>query len=234
MTDPSPDPAAEPEFRALDFERLQPSEMLRRATSFRACMDRRRSVRHFAPDPIPEGLLDECIRTAGTAPSGAHRQPWTFVVVTDPGLKREIREAAEEEERLLYGERLTDEWREALRPLGTDEHKPFLEIAPALIVVFRHVYDIEEGRKRTNYYTQESVGIASGFLLCALHQAGLATLTHTPSPMSFLQRILERPEHERAYLLIPVGFPTSDCRVPSLERKTLDEVRVLRGPATRA
>ena len=226
MTDPSPDPAAEPEFRALDFERLQPSEMLRRATSFRACMDRRRSVRHFAPDPIPEGLLDECIRTAGTAPSGAHRQPWTFVVVTDPGLKREIREAAEEEERLLYGERLTDEWREALRPLGTDEHKPFLEIAPALIVVFRHVYDIEEGRKRTNYYTQESVGIALGFFIAALHHAGLATLTHTPSPMGFLGELLGRPANEKAYVLLPIGYPAKDCSVPDITKKPLGEIRV--------
>ena len=222
----------EPGFRALEFERLAPEEMLARAAEFRTCMSRRRSVRHFAPDPLPVGLLDECILAAGSAPSGAHRQPWTFVVVTDPELKRQVREAAEEEERLLYGERLTEEWREALRPLGTDEHKPFLEIAPALIVVFRHVHDVEDGRKVTNYYTQESVGIAAGFLLCALHRAGLATLTHTPSPMSFLQRILERPDHERAYLLIPVGFPAADCEVPHLERKSLDEIRVQRGPAT--
>lgn len=230
MTASTPSPG----FRLLNFERLAPAEMLSRAAEFRACMDRRRSVRHFAPDPLPEGLLDECILTAGSAPSGAHRQPWTFVVVTDPALKLELREAAEEEERLLYGERLTDEWRAALRPLGTDEHKPFLEIAPALIVVFRHVHDVEDGRKVTNYYTQESVGIAAGFLLCALQRAGLATLTHTPSPMSFLQRILERPDHERAYLLIPVGYPAAECEVPHLERKSLDEIRVQLGPATRA
>lgn len=218
----------DPAFVPLDFERLEHPEMLARGRAFRERMQRRRSVRHFASDPLPEGLLDECIRAAGTAPSGAHRQPWTFVVVTEPELKRQIREAAEEEERLLYSERLTEEWREALRPLGTDEHKPFLELAPALIVVFRHVYDIEEGRKRTNYYTQESVGIASGVLLAALHHAGLATLTHTPSPMTFLQRILGRPEHERAYLLIPVGYPTPDCEVPNLERKPIDEIRVQR------
>lgn len=219
-------------FSPLDFERLPAEEMQRRGAQFRELMARRRSVRHFAPDPLPEGLLDDCILAAGSAPSGAHRQPWTFVVVTDPELKRQLREAAEEEERLLYGERLTDEWRDALRPLGTDEHKPFLEIAPALIVVFRHVHDVEQGRKVTNYYTQESVGIAAGFLLCALHQAGLATLTHTPSPMSFLQRILGRPDYERAYLLIPVGYPAPDCEVPDLERKSLDEIRVLRGPAS--
>jgi nitroreductase len=200
--------------------------MQSRAIAFRTETERRRSVRHFSDEPIPDGVLDECIRTAGSAPSGAHRQPWTFAVVTDPGIKREIRLAAEEEERKLYGERLTDEWREALRPLGTDEHKPFLEIAPALIVVFRHVFELEAGRKKTNYYTQESVGIASGFLLCALHNAGLATLTHTPSPMGFLQRILGRPDHERAYLLIPVGFPAAGCQVPNLERKPLEEIRV--------
>jgi nitroreductase len=183
-------------------------------------------VRAFSPEPLPEGLLDECIAAAGSAPSGAHRQPWTFVVVRDPEVKRRIRLAAEAEERRLYHERISDEWREALAPLGTDEHKPFLETAPALIVVFRHVFGLEEGRKRTNYYTQESVGIAVGFLLAALHHAGVATLTHTPSPMGFLQELLGRPENERAYVLIPVGYPAEGCRVPDLQRKPLEAIRV--------
>ena len=169
----------------------------------------------------------------GSAPSGANRQPWTFVVVTEPALKRRIRAAAEEEERRLYRERISDEWRAALAPLGTDEHKPFLETAPALIVIFRQVHGLEpdgprRGEKVTHYYTQESVGIAAGFLLCALHRAGLATLTHTPSPMAFLGEILERPENERAFLLIPVGYPADGCRVPAIGRKPLDAIRVRR------
>jgi iodotyrosine deiodinase len=167
-----------------------------------------------------------CISSAGSAPSGAHRQPWTFVVVTDPAVRRRLRAAAEEEERRLYHERISEEWRAALRPLGTDEHKPFLETAPALIAVFRHVFGLEDGQKHTNYYTQESVGIAVGFLLAALHHAGLATLTHTPSPMGFLAEILGRPSNERAYLLIPVGFPAAGCKVPDLQRKPLDQIRV--------
>ena len=151
-------------------------------------------------------------------------------MVEDPELKREVRRAAEEEERENYGRRMPDEWLEALRPLGTDEHKPFLEIAPALVVVFRQVYGEVGGRRRTHYYTQESVGIATGFLIAALHHAGLATLTHTPSPMGFLERILERPRNERAYVLIPVGYPAPDCRVPDIERKPLDEIRLRFGP----
>ena len=202
--------------------------MLARSAQFREEIAQRRSVRHFSDEPLPEGVLDECIRAAGSAPSGAHRQPWTFVVVRDAGVKHAIRLAAEEEERKLYGERITDEWREALERLGTDANKPFLDTAPALIVVFRHVHGVEDGEKRTNYYTQESVGIACGFLLAALHHAGLATLTHTPSPMGFLQRILARPENERPYLLIPVGFPARDCLVPNLARKSLGEIRVER------
>jgi nitroreductase len=219
-------PLRDPPFVPLEFPRLEAEEMLSRARAFTAEVAARRTVRHFSDEPLPEGLLDECIRAAGLAPSGANRQPWTFVVVTDPETKRAIREAAEEEERKLYRERITDEWREALAPLGTDEHKPFLEIAPALIVVFRQVHDVEEGRKLTNYYTQESVGIATGFLLCALNRAGLATLTHTPSPMGFLHDILERPANERAFLLIPVGRPAEGCEVPNIDKKTLDEIRV--------
>lgn len=214
-------------FVPLGFERLGSSEMLERAAAFHASLKRRRSVRHFSPDPVPDGLLEACIAAAGSAPSGANRQPWTFCVVTDADKKRRIREAAETEERELYERRITPEWREALAPLGTDANKPFLEIAPALIVIFRHVWlPAEGGGKQTNYYTQESVGIASGFLLAALHQAGLATLTHTPSPMGFLSEILERPAHEKAYLLIPVGFPADGCEVPELSKKPLEEILV--------
>lgn len=213
-------------FVPLEFERRTPAELLARAREVREDLDRRRSVRHFSSDPVSDEVLDECIRAAGTAPSGAHRQPWTFVVVRDPEVRRRLREAAEGEERKLYEERLTDEWRAALEPLGTDACKPFLENAPALIVVFRHSYGVEEGQRRTNYYTQESVGIASGFLLAALHHAGLATLTHTPSPMGFLAEVLGRPDNEKAYLLIPVGYPAEGCQVPDLARKSLDEIRV--------
>lgn len=215
-------------FVPLDFERLPPAEMLRRARALADELRRRRSVRHFAPDDIADEVLDECIRAAGSAPSGANRQPWTFVVVRDPGIKKRIRAAAEEEERRLYEERITPEWREALEPLGTDANKPFLEIAPALIVVFREAWGVDEGERRTNYYTQESVGIASGMLLAALHHAGLATLTHTPSPMGFLASILGRPENEKPYLLIPVGYPTPDCEVPDIGKKALDEIRIVR------
>jgi nitroreductase len=215
-----------PAFVPLAFERRDPLQMLARSSGFRDEMSRRRSVRHFSDEPIPDGVLDACIATAGSSPSGANRQPWTFVVVADPRIKHEIRVAAEEEERKLYGERITDEWRAALEPLGTDWHKEFLDVAPALIAVFRHVYDVEGERKVTNYYVQESVGIACGFLLAALHHAGLATLTHTPSPMAFLQRILARPEHERPFLLIPVGYPAPGCVVPDIARKPLDEIRV--------
>lgn len=223
------DPHAPPGFVPHTFERLPEAEMTARASDFYEVLNRRRSVRHFSDENVPDEVIDACIRTAGTAPSGAHRQPWTFVVVRDPAVKREIRLAAEEEERKLYEERLTDEWREALEPLGTDANKPLLETAPVLVAVFRHSYGVEEGRKRTNYYTQESVGIASGFLLAALHVAGLATLTHTPSPMGFLQRILGRPDNEKAYLLIPVGYPAADCKVPDLVRKPLEEIRVVVG-----
>lgn len=209
------------------IERLPEMEMLARARAFRVEMSSRRSVRHFRPDPVPLEVIDECVAAAGSAPSGANRQPWTFVVVTDPARKREIRLAAEEEERTSYAERMPEDWLEALEPLGTNAEKPFLEIAPALIVVFRHAHGEELGKRFKNYYTMESVGIAVGFLLAALHRAGLATLTHTPSPMAFLSRILARPENEKPYLLIPVGFPADGCRVPDIGRKPLDAIRVL-------
>ncbi|MEQ1894874.1 MAG: nitroreductase family protein [Planctomycetota bacterium] len=175
---------------------------------------------------MPLAVLDECIAAAGSAPSGANRQPWTFAVVTDPAVKRAIRAGAEAEEKEFYERRITAEWKRALEPFGTTWEKPFLETAPALIVVFRHAYDLEEGEKQTNYYTVESVGIAVGFLIAALHVAGLATLTHTPSPMKFLNGILGRGVNEKPFVLLPVGYPASDCRVPQLRKKPLEEIRV--------
>jgi iodotyrosine deiodinase len=221
---------ADAPFVPLQFERLAPEEMRRRARAFADTASRRRSVRAFAPDPIPLDVVEDCIRAAGTAPSGAHKQPWTFALVTDPDLKRRIREAAEEEERENYGGRMNDEWLDDLRPFGTDADKPFLEIAPALVVVFRHAWEVRpDGSRGQNYYTQESVGIACGMLLAALNAAGLATLTHTPSPMGFLGEVLERPKNEKAYLLVPVGYPAEGCEVPDLERKGLAEIVVRYG-----
>ncbi|WP_431981066.1 nitroreductase family protein [Streptomyces qinglanensis] len=194
-----------------------------RARSFHEIMARRRTVRDFDDRPVPDGVLEWAVRTAATAPSGAHVQPWRFVVLTDPERKRRLRAAAEEEERAFYGRRASDEWLEALAPLGTDEHKPFLETAPAVLVVF----EVHKGPHTPRpYYTKESVGIAVGFLLASLHQAGLATLTHTPSPMRFLNEICDRPAEERGAYVIPVGYPAPGARVPDLERKQLDEVLV--------
>ncbi len=212
--------------RPLAFQRLPPEAMRARAEAFLETMRRRRSVRHFSDEPIDLTVVRRCIEAAATAPSGAHKQPWTFVLVTDPETKRRIREAAEEEERAFYGGRAPERWLADLRPLGTDANKPFLEHAPALIVVFAQRFGKDQEAR--HYYVQESVGIACGFLLAALHHAGLATLTHTPSPMRFLSEILERPENERPYLLIPVGYPAPDCRVPDLSRKPLSEVLIER------
>jgi iodotyrosine deiodinase len=186
----------------------------------------RRSVRAFSREPVPWELVENAIATAGTAPSGAHQQPWTFVAVSDPELKRRMREAAEQEERRNYEGRMSDEWLRALEAIGTDWRKPHIEDAPWVIVVFEHAYGLDGERKVKHYYVKESVGIAVGLLLASLHLAGLATLTHTPSPMGFLARILERPPNERAYLLVPVGYPADDATVPDLERKRLDEILV--------
>jgi len=216
-------------FEPLNFERLSPEEMLVRARSLRKELESRRSIRDFSDEPVPMGVIDECIRAAGLAPSGANRQPWTFVVVTDPATKKKLRLAAEEEERELYNRRISDEWRAALAPLGTTWEKPFIETVPALVVLFRRPYDIENGEKVMNYYTQESVGIALGFFIAALHHAGLATLTHTPSPMGFLTEALKRPSHEKPYVLLPIGYPTDDCQVPQLQKKSLDELRIIIG-----
>jgi nitroreductase len=226
MSHPASPPV--PNFVPLDFPRRSEDELHARARGFRETLATRRSVREFSGEPVPLEVLDECIRAAGSAPSGANRQPWTFVVVTDLATKKRIREGAEAEEREFYEHRITDEWRAALAPFGTTWEKPFLETAPALIAVFRHAYDVEEGHKRTNYYTVESVGIAVGFLIAALHHAGLATLTHTPSPMAFLGQILGRPVNEKAFVLLPVGYPAPGCRVPALRKKTLEEIRVRR------
>lgn len=202
-------------------------ESLERAKEFYEWADERRSVRTFSDKPIPKELIDYLIKTASTAPSGAHKQPWTFCVVSDPELKKKIREAAEKEEYESYTKRMSDEWLDALKPMATDWEKPFLEIAPYLIIVFKKAYDFDEnGEKSNNYYVNESVGLACGFLIAAIHNAGLVTLTHTPSPMNFLHKILERPENERPFLLLPVGYPGEEIYVPELKRKELDEVAV--------
>ncbi|QFZ24161.1 nitroreductase family protein [Saccharothrix syringae] len=202
-------------------------ESLRAAADLRARMDARRTVRMFSPDPVPERVVLDAIAVAATAPSGAHQQPWTFVLVRDPEVRRRIREAAEEEERVSYAGRLGEEWLAALRPLGTDDVKPHLTDAPALIVVFQQRYYLDEhGVKRKHYYVDESVGIAVGMLLTALHLSGLAALTHTPSPMGFLGEVLGRPRNEKAFAVVPVGYPADDCVVPNLVRKSLDQVLV--------
>lgn len=225
-------PIPTPSFRPLAYARPSIEQSRARLAEFLDAMRRRRTVREFSPDSVPLDIVDAAIAAAGTAPSGANRQPWRFVVVRDPALKRRIREAAEAEEQEFYGRRAPAEWLEALAPLGTDWRKPFLETAPCLVVVFRMDYepallaDGTEGHAK-NYYVQESVGIAVGILLTALHLAGLATLTHTPSPMGFLAEILARPKHERPFLLIPVGYPAPGARVPDLTKKTLDEIRLL-------
>jgi len=201
--------------------------MVRRAEAFLEDMDGRRSVRHFSPDPVPRRLIEAAIRTASTAPSGANRQPWRFVAVSRPDLKRRIRIAAEEEERRSYEHRMPPEWLEALEPLGTDWRKPYLETVPWIVVVFEEVHGVlPDGTPRKNYYVKESVGIACGLFITALHHMGLATLTHTPSPMGFLRDILQRPKHERPFILFPVGYPASDATVPDIARKPLEEVAV--------
>ena len=209
------------------FEHRPPEEMARRARDFFELMDRRRSIRDFAADPVPRQLIETAIRTASTAPSGAHRQPWRFVVVGDPEIKRRIRVAAEAEEKKSYEQRMPDEWLEALKPLGTTWEKPFLETVPWLVVVFEELHGFyADGRKRKNYYVRESVGLACGLFVAALHHMGLATLTHTPSPMGFLREILGRPRNEKPFILFPVGYPAAGVRVPDLTRKGLDEVAV--------
>ena len=208
----------------LEFSRPTDAEIRETATRWNRTLQQRRSIRAFSPDPIPMDAVVDVIRAAASAPSGAHKQPWTFVLVTDPAVKTQIRAAAEEEERAFYEGRAGERWLKDLEPFETNWQKPFLEEAPALIAVFAQRHG--EDKQDRHYYVNESVGIAVGFLLAGLHQAGLATLTHTPSPMKFLADVLDRPSSERAFLLIPVGFPADDCRVPDLERKSLEEVLV--------
>ena len=212
-------------FKKLDFEEYSESKMRSRSESFLNEIITRRTIREFSDRIVPIDIINNCIKTAASAPSGANKQPWQFVVVKDSGIKAKIREAAEKEEKEFYGHRATKEWLEDLNQFGTDWHKPFLEIAPYLIVIFRKIYDLEDdGTQRKNYYVNESVGIASGFLLAALHHAGLITLTHTPSPMNFLGEILNRPKNEKAFLLIPVGYPAKDAEVPDISKKPFNEI----------
>lgn len=212
-------------FVPLAFTEYPPDEMTARATAFREELQRRRSVRAFSTRPVDQSVIDECLRAAGSAPSGANKQPWHFAIVSDPQVKRAIREAAEEEEQAFYEDRAPQDWLDALAPLGTDPSKPFLERAPYLIAIFAQNYGLNaDGSKEKHYYTSESVGIATGMLITALHHAGLATLTHTPSPMNFLGEILGRPENERAFLLLVVGHPADDATVPDIEKKPLNEI----------
>lgn len=224
MTMPS-DASYQP--RPLDFVRLDEQKMRQRARSWFVEMDRRRSVRQFATEPVPAELIADAIRTASTAPSGAHMQPWTFVVVNDTEAKQRIRAAAEAEEQQFYERRAPDAWLEALAPLGTDAIKTHITDAPYVVVLFRHRHGVNaDGSHRSYYYTTESCGIAAGLFIAAIHHMGLVTLPHTPSPMGFLAEILERPDNEQAFLLLPVGFPAPDATVPDLARKPLDVVSV--------
>ncbi len=212
-------------FEPYAVQNLDEPEMRRRAVEFFEACARRRSVREFSDRPVPRELIEWAIRTAGTAPSGAHRQPWRFVAVSDPHLKRQIRIAAEAEERASYEHRMSAEWRAALAPLGTTWQKPFLETVPWIVVVFEQLYETTpEGELIKNYYVKESVGIACGFLIAALHHMGLVTLTHTPSPMRFLSELLGRPANERPFILFPIGYPAANAMVPCLERKSLDQI----------
>jgi iodotyrosine deiodinase len=218
----------EPKFIPLEFRKSESeSEQIKRAREFYENLNRRRTVREFSDKTVPFEIIENAILTAGTAPSGANMQPWRFVVVASPAIKKQIREAAEKEEYESYKKRMSDKWLKRLAPLGTDEHKPFLEIAPYLIVVFRITSVTENGESEPTYYSQESVGIAVGMLLTALHNVGLATLTHTPSPMKFLQEILGRPKTEVPFVLIPVGYPAENVRVPDIKRKPLDEIMIV-------
>ena len=215
-------------FKKLDFDEYSETKMRSRSESFFNEIVTRRTIREFSDRIVPIDIINNCIKTAASAPSGANKQPWQFVVVKDLSIKTKIRKAAEKEEKEFYGHRATKEWLEDLNQFGTDWHKPFLEIAPYLIVVFRKIYDLEDdGTQRKNYYVNESVGIASGFLLAALHHAGLATLTHTPSPMNFLGEILNRPKNEKAFLLIPVGYPAKDAEVPDISKKPFSEISTI-------
>lgn len=218
--------------RPLEFDLLEPQEQLRRSREFLQRMKSRRTVRDFSPRPVPFELIENAIRVAGSAPSGANQQPWSFVAISDPETKRRIRVAAEAEERISYEGRMSDEWLAALEPLGTTWRKPFLEVVPWIIVVFRQAFGLQadpetgEEQRFKHYYSEESLGIAVGMLLASLHLAGLATVTHTPSPMKFLADLLGRPANERAFVMIPVGYPAVDARVPLITKKALADIMV--------
>jgi iodotyrosine deiodinase len=206
---------------------ISPDQQRVNSSRLYSSMDQRRSIRSFSSDPFPREVLENLLRTASTAPSGAHKQPWTFCVVSSPDLKKQIRAAAEAEERESYEQRMGDEWLEDLKPLGTNWEKPFLETAPYLVIVFSRSFEyMADGSKRQNYYVKESTGLACGFLLAAIHDAGLCALTHTPSPMNFLSGILKRPNNEKPFLLIPVGFAAKECWVPDIHRKSLENISV--------
>ena len=211
-------------FQKLQFNLLPKTKMLNHSKSFLTNISSRRSIRDFSDKAVPIEIITNAIKAAASAPSGANKQPWHFVVVNDPLVKKEIRMAAEKEEEAFYSYRASSEWLKDLEPFETNSSKPFLEIAPSLIIVFKKVYDVRKKQRKKNYYVNESVGIASGILLAALHHSGLATLTHTPAPMGFLEKILKRPKNEKAFLLIPVGFPSKDEEVPSLTKKPFNEV----------
>ncbi|MEM6261617.1 MAG: nitroreductase family protein [Bacteroidota bacterium] len=217
---------AEAPFIPYSREVYEGEELLQRSRAHREFMDQRRSLRVFSDKPVPKEVIEDLIMAASTAPSGANKQPWTFCAVSSPEIKEQIRIAAEHEEHINYNGRMSDSWLEDLKKFGTDEHKPFLEIAPWLIIVFKQSYELEEKQKKTNYYVNESVGLATGFLLSAIHHAGLVALTHTPSPMKFLTKVLNRPENERPFLLIPVGYPPEGAKVPDISRKGPEEVVV--------
>jgi iodotyrosine deiodinase len=214
-------------FIPYHYQRLSEEEMRAKASLFHHDMETRRSIRDFSSDPVPKELIEKAILTASSAPSGAHRQPWRFVAICDPNIKKQIRLAVEEEERKSYGERMSKEWLKALEPMGTNWQKPYLETVPWIVVVFEENYRYATtGEVEKNYYVKESVGIACGLFIAAIHQMGLATLTHTPSPMGFLSQILARPENERPYILFPIGYPAVNATVPNFSRKTLDEVTI--------
>lgn len=213
-------------FILYEPQQFSEEEMRQRAEEFYQFMDKRRSLRVFSDKAVPKEVIENLIRTASTAPSGAHMQPWTFCAVSSAEIKSKIREAAEREEYENYHGRMSDRWLKDLEPFGTDHIKPFLEMAPWLIIVMKRSYEIVNGEKKNNYYATESVGLATGFLLAAIHNAGLVALTHTPSPMNFLSKVLERPENEKPFLLIPVGYPAKGAVVPDLKRKPLEEVAV--------
>lgn len=210
----------------FEMESLNEEESIKASSDFFNWMDTRRSVREYSSRPVSKEIIENIIKSASTAPSGAHKQPWTFCAVSNKELKTKMRLAAEVEERETYSNRMSDRWREDLRPLATDTNKPFIEDAPWVIVVFKRAYEYEDGVKHNNYYVNTSVGIACGMLITSIHKAGLVTLTHTPSPMNFLERVLERPPNERAFLLLPIGFPKEPVYVPDLKRKKLEEVAV--------